>query len=861
MSTPPTPEAFASLRTLVYALTAAALALLMGAALATAQSEPLELVVYALLCSGLPALAFLLAHARTPLPRVPVLSITALTVLAAMAMAGRTDAAAWQPLFFTLPAVLFAFLRGQRSLSCLAEAGFWNLLCTAAGFSLLAALLSPPWPAVWTALAATVAYLFLAPRLRLRKVRLPLPGWLALLLCSAAGGGFFCWRQSYFDYPHWSYYIGPAFDAMQGKSLLWDTPSIYGYLNAYLMGWLLRPFGFSFTGYWYLHHALSLLWLAGYAAIVLRVTRHTTARTTAMVFIIGFASASSMDPLMGPLRFGPHTLMLLALVHPQWQWRMQLCAAVAALSVWWAFDIALQVTLPWLLTCVVTAVGAYGLRPAALPQALRSAAACIVGALVVTVAVIVLEYRERFPPLDAYLLSSLVRASEEASVGTLFPAFGSHLGALFLCILSIGVIAHITATRGAHPLLGALCFSTFSLVLMLLRMVNLSYSMYLLMFAIPLVLHILLLGAVVVDHYRLSAPERRSYFAFSLGPLVLVLGALLGMACFTQEPIPIAGDMQARSPYRLSSPQREETLLQRLRAQYGPHAQVAVLSPHDTKLCVESGIANALPLNPFNTPGLVLHFEARYMRPAVQALQPGTLVVAARETDYGEFAAQHRTWQQPWWDLLLQHHRLEFLGDATDTQPHPAWATHPEKGVAYQVYRISHAPAALPRKQQLEAQLRATPMLLPAFVAMDQALSAQALEERLAWWHGHVEAHPASANGRLMLARALLEQRKLEDAVAHLREVLSLEPEHRLALRMLANVQLQSGNCAEALANLDALAALPEPHYFSVLGLELTRMRALEACGEHALLAAAQERWMEQQGSDPREAMKTLPEF
>ena len=52
-----------------------------------------------------------------------------------------------------------------------------------------------------------------------------------ILLFIFLGILLFIWNQRPIEYHHYSYYVGPIFDVIKGKSLLHDTPSQYGYLS------------------------------------------------------------------------------------------------------------------------------------------------------------------------------------------------------------------------------------------------------------------------------------------------------------------------------------------------------------------------------------------------------------------------------------------------------------------------------------------------------------------------------------------------------------------------------------------------------------------------------------------------------
>ena len=158
-------------------------------------------------------------------------------------------------------------------------------------------------------------------------------------------------------YHHYSFYLGPAFDVIKGKSLLGDTPSQYGYLSIHFLATILERIGFSFKNF----HLLNLFLFAGYyllgSLVLLKLNKNKfLGLITAIIFITLQPLFSDYSrvllPSTGPLRFGFGLLIIWGLVYLSNSAAFIFGSIFSAIALFWSAETAIYIIPAWLMTCL-----------------------------------------------------------------------------------------------------------------------------------------------------------------------------------------------------------------------------------------------------------------------------------------------------------------------------------------------------------------------------------------------------------------------------------------------------------------------------------------------------------------------------
>jgi hypothetical protein len=181
------------------------------------------------------------------------------------------------------------------------------------------------------------------------------------------------------EFYHWGFFVGPIEQLRQGGTLLWDTPSQYGFLSILLPSML--P-GNAWQSFWFFQSTayavvaclmylslrrLSPGWLGAVASLVVTFTTLFFRPRTESLLL-----PAQMTPAAGPFRFGPCFVMLAFLLvshtrsNPPRGGRFVLWGtAIWLLALLWSAETAIYVTAMWfpaLLIFALQSASARGLR-------------------------------------------------------------------------------------------------------------------------------------------------------------------------------------------------------------------------------------------------------------------------------------------------------------------------------------------------------------------------------------------------------------------------------------------------------------------------------------------------------------------
>lgn len=453
-------------------------------------------------------------------------------------------------------------------------------------------------------------FCFLAPRI---KIRYQPPLWLiTIVLIPLIIGSVL----KPIDYHHYISFAGAAFDVLKGKQLLVDTPSIYGYLSIHFIAAVLKHVGVTLRSF----HFLNMGLFAGYFILAcLVIFKLVKNRLWALAIAIMWISlptifsyhSVSFPPQIGPLRFGLSLLVIAALAYLPVRLAVILGSLFSAVALFWSAETAIYVIPAWLVTLLV-----FGKRDRLVGLGLLT----MVGSL------IYLLLRS-----NGFSFGRFVEFASSIQGGVValpIPFFGNYYLAVMVLILGVVAIAYHW-----QPLM---VFLTVHNLAIFSYFVSRSHENNIVNLSGFIILELLVIG----QNWRIKK--------LLIVPLTLFL-TLFGFRLFSQI---LKQDIHGWLPAGSDGPVLT-VALEQYRLQNRPVALLA--DDGDTRLLIESGIKNELPLNPaiMNTwlkPGS----EYQYLDPATEKLLPGTLVIVAADTDGGFLA--------PAWQKIQNLYRLNQVG-------------------------------------------------------------------------------------------------------------------------------------------------------------------------------------------------------
>ena len=160
------------------------------------------------------------------------------------------------------------------------------------------------------------------------------------------------------EYHHYSFYIGPTYELGQGKSILTDVPSQYGYLSIKFLHSILHPFGISYENFHFLNQLLFSIYFLISFFIIKKITKNNFLAVLFSVIAIFFQTQFSLDskalaPSTGPLRFGLSIIILFLLLYLPKKISLSISSIISAISLFWSIETAIYVV-PAYLFCLIT---------------------------------------------------------------------------------------------------------------------------------------------------------------------------------------------------------------------------------------------------------------------------------------------------------------------------------------------------------------------------------------------------------------------------------------------------------------------------------------------------------------------------
>lgn len=434
--------------------------------------------------------------------------------------------------------------------------------------------------------------------------------------------------SSYGFYYHNIYHVGPAMDTLNGKSLLYDTPSLYGYLSIHFIGATQKIYGTAIGQFDLFNSILYVVFTVIVGLIFYKLTKKTFWAVILALVYISFQTffsdySSFLYPSSGPLRFGFGILMVFFLLYfPDW-FSFILGTILASISVFWAAETAIYVVPAWLLTCLAVAWTKHGWNRAFLKESLLKISPFILTTLLLTLIILIKEYRLGFgfPPLWNLLDYSM--AAKDGLYAVFMPAYGDYYLVILIMVFGLGILFHLLSKKLYPKVLPAIAFISIHNIAIFSYYVSRSwYSLAISIFGFY-VIELALIYKAFQETKGVNQQKFKAYFA-----LPLVIFSVLFLAkCYINLP-----EEKMMFKYNLSQLSvrkvKPEPLLTQIARDYRVQAQkVVILSEYDTLYLSETGAENLLPLNPASMTFSHPRWREKYIKPQIDKIPPQTVFV------------------------------------------------------------------------------------------------------------------------------------------------------------------------------------------------------------------------------------------
>lgn len=448
-----------------------------------------------------------------------------------------------------------------------------------------------------------------------------LSGILYLLLFRAAA-----------DYRLWlhnAYYAGPALDVINGKSLFYDTPSQYGYLNIHFIAAMERFIGATTNSFNRLNIMLYCLSVLVAGLIFYAITKKKALSVLLAGFFISFLSLFFYEyiqflyPSFGPLRYGFGILIPLVLLYSTGKKSFFINSLLVSLAIFWSPEEALYIAPAWLFTIVVTTWADFGINWTFLKKSLGKLAFFILLAVSMLLLILIKEYRPGLgiPPIQNILTYTL--AYQGGFNSGLLPFYGTYYFYILVCISGLGLVFFLLFNRLKSRLLPLLAFLAIHNIAIFSYFVSRSWFNYIINISGFMLIEIVLILAILNENLGMRQKEFRK---FLIMPLIIFLFFYL---LISAQNVPLTiSYVKNNLSHITKADQPSVPLLKTISNRF--HIQtdkIILLSENDTEYLTETQSTNLLPLNPAAMTFDLAGWQKKYLDSQIKKIPRGTIII------------------------------------------------------------------------------------------------------------------------------------------------------------------------------------------------------------------------------------------
>jgi len=456
-----------------------------------------------------------------------------------------------------------------------------------------------------------ILYFIFQLKFKFVRINFKLPIWAYLIIGLLL---IFYLTQGPISYHHYSFYVGPVLDIIKGKSLLGDTPSQYGYLSIHFLAFIFNIIGISLAKFNLINILLFVFYYLLAGLILFKLIKNKfLAATSSLVFItlqtLFSYYSGSLYPSTGPLRFGLGLLIFWVILSFSQKTSLILGSIIASIALFWSVETAIYVVPAWLVTSLIL-----NFRPTLklfFPLLISS---------IIGIVILFKEYavQHAFPRILDYF--EFARIYQVGYGSILISPYGNYYLIILIMIFGIVLAIYLIINKVKNRLLPLLVFISIYNVAIFSYFISRSHENNIVNITGFYILQLVIILKIFINVFKISSEQLKKTIAL---PLILFL-----VFYFIRVSDQAANMDKSISKWFTPEPQAP-TLSKALVKYHLENRPVVLLSQtDDTRLLVESGIKNELPLNPaFMTYVLHSSWRVKYINPALAKLKTGTVVI------------------------------------------------------------------------------------------------------------------------------------------------------------------------------------------------------------------------------------------
>lgn len=431
------------------------------------------------------------------------------------------------------------------------------------------------------------------------------------------------------DFHHYSYYIGPAYEISQHKSILTQVPSQYGYLSIHFIKNILSPFGINFSTFHQLNVLLYAIYFVCIFFIIQKIVRNIFVATFFSFIAISFQSIFSIEsavlyPSSGPLRFGFGTLIILLTLYLKNNKKILIPTLLSSIVIFWSTETAIYIIPAWIFAVICNNFIHISKFKKVLNKTIKHLSILFGFTLLIFVIIFLTEWShtKSIPNVLNYFQFANVYKNGYGS--ELMPKFGNYYIVIAILLLGLTLSIYSTFNKVKNELVLTLNFISIHNIAIFSYFISRSNLSNIINISIFLLIELILCYKII--EYILFKNNTKNLLKIIIFPVVL-FSTFFILRCFdnTLHPNNLHQNVQ-NTPLFLES---YKNLSQDYKL--NPDNVLIISKDNSTQIITEFKIKTILPLNPTTMTTLLPNYEKKYLIPNVNKLSIGTTLIYTKD--------------------------------------------------------------------------------------------------------------------------------------------------------------------------------------------------------------------------------------
>ncbi len=432
-----------------------------------------------------------------------------------------------------------------------------------------------------------------------------------------------CFFKRDIEYHHYSFYLGPAYEILQGKSILNYFPSQYGYLSIHFVSAILRIVGASFMSFHLFNLVSFIFYFLGFSLIYFKLTKNSLLIILLSIitaFFQGIFSiySSYLPPSSGMLRFGPCLLLIISVIYLPKKYKIPASAIISSVALFWSIETAIYVIPAWLFFVLYFY---YQQNHFFIKNIFKAYTFFSISVLSLLAIISFYEYTltKQLPNFKNYIQFALTYKDGFSS--ELIPLIGNHYIAIIILLSGLLVSNYFLHKKHYDVLTSALAYISIQNIALFSYFISRSNQNNIINIAPFLLLEFFIIYKVIKNNFKINL-----YPYLSVPILIFIV--FFSTRCFQNiydNPNKVVRPTQ-KPPFAI---QNYDSIKNKYN--FTSNNVLIISKDYDSPIIIDNHIHTQLPLNPCLMTVLLPNYKEKYILPNLNKVEIGTTLVTTSD--------------------------------------------------------------------------------------------------------------------------------------------------------------------------------------------------------------------------------------